>query len=201
MMAACAGLLPASHAPAAVTVTVEAPTVVLVEFDRGQPPHDMPPAAADGGAVCSNVFEIEAAIASAVEISSATSVRVYPTNFDIVTRLRTTIYLPREAPPKLRAHEQGHRAIAVHYYGEAEAAARAGAASLTGRAFDAQGADRAAAEKAAADAVLAALRDVFMQRTHARSAAANARYDALTDHGRSAVGEADAIAQAVAGDP
>jgi hypothetical protein len=49
--------------------------------------------------------------------------------------------------------------------------------------------------------VLAALKDEFMQRTHARSAAANARYDTLTEHGPAAIAEADAVAAALADDP
>ena len=158
-------------------------------------------ASADGAALCSNVFEIEAEIASALEVLSPTTVRVYPTDFDIVTRLKTTIYMPKGSPDKLRAHEEGHRAIGEHYYGSAESAAREAATSLVGRAFEASGDDRAAAEQAAGDSVVAALRDAFMLTTQARSAAANARYDVLTDHGRSfAITEAAAIAAAVADD-
>ena len=51
--------------------------------------------------------------------------------------------------------------------------------------FEGIGDDREAAELAAGRVVLAALRDEFMKRTHARSAAANARYDELTEHGQS----------------
>ena len=40
-----------------------------------------------------------------------------------------------------------------------------------------------------------------MQGTQARSAAANARYDALTEHGLNAMAEADAVAAAIAGEP
>jgi hypothetical protein len=152
-------------------------------------------------ASCRNVFEIEASIASAVEVVSPTTVRVYPDRFDITTRLRTTIYLPSGSPDKLRAHEEGHRAIGEHYYGDATSAAEAAAQSLIGRVFEASGADRAAAEQAAGASVRTALRDAFMQRTHARSAAANARYDAVTDHGRNAITEADAITFVIAENP
>ncbi|HEY3519337.1 MAG TPA: hypothetical protein VGL98_19960 [Gammaproteobacteria bacterium] len=161
----------------------------------------MPADAGEGSAACSNVFEIEAKIASAVEVLSPTTVRVYPDRFDITTRLRTTIYLPSGSPDKLRRHEEGHRAIGEHYYGYATSAAEAAAQSLLGRAFEASGADRAAAEQAAGVLVRTALRDEFMQRTHARSAAANARYDAATDHGRNAIAEADAIVFVLAEDP
>jgi len=190
----------AAGAHAAIDVTVQPPAVAHVEFDRRWPPREMP-VSADFGAVCSNLFEIEANIASSVEVLSPTTVRIYPATFAIITRLKVTIYLPKRWPLKLRAHEEGHRAIGEHYYGHAEVAAREAASSLLGRSFEASGADRAAAERAASELVLAALKNGYIQRTHARSAAANARYDTITDHGRRAMLETEAIAAAVAGDP
>ena len=80
---------------AAVEVVVEPPTVTRIEFDGRQPPPEMRGAGADGSALCSNVFEIEAEIGSALEVLSPTTVRVYPGDFDIVTRLRVTIYMPK----------------------------------------------------------------------------------------------------------
>jgi len=176
-------LLPVARAAAEIVVKVEPPRRVTVLFDRDEPPSEMPLAAAEGSAACSNVFELEATIASSVEVISDVAVRVYPENFDIVTRLKTTIYLPDQSPDTLEAHEQGHRAIGEHFYGYAESAAREAALSLVGQSFEAIGDDRAAAEDAAGRVVLAALRDAFMQRTQARSAAANARYDEITEHG------------------
>ena len=199
--AACSAVLQPPDARAAVAVTVEPPSVSIVEFDRRDPPRDMPRAGADGGALCSNVFEIEATIESSVDALAATTVRVFPESFEIKTRLKVTIYVPKGSPEKLRAHEEGHRAIGEHYYGNADTAAREAAASLLGRPFEADGADRSSAEQAAGRLVLAALKDEFMKPTHARSAAANTRYDALTDHGRNAVREADAIARVLAEDP
>jgi hypothetical protein len=200
--AACFGiLLPAADTLAAVTVTVEPPLRATVAFERDRPPSHLPADAGEGSAACSNVFEIEANIASAAEMITPTTIRVYPENFEITTRLRTTIYLPNGSPDKLRAHEEGHRAIGEHYYGHAESAARSAAESLVGRSFEVGGSDRATAEQAAGALVLDVLRDAFMQKTHARSAAANARYDRVTDHGRNTIEEADAIVFVIAEDP
>ena len=197
---ALAGLSPAANGQV-VTVTVEPPIVERVEFDRRQPPPDMPSTMAERSGVCRNVFEIEASIASSIELLAPTTVRAYPENFDIITRLEVTIYTAKGSPAKLQAHEEGHRAIGEHYYGGAGAAARAAALSLVGRSFEASGPNRAAAEQAAGELILAALKEAFMQRTHARSAAANARYDAISDHGLNAIGEKEAIAAAIAHDP
>ena len=200
---AAAGLMSCAAAAAAQTldVTVEPPIVARVVFDSGQPPPDMPSTDVDGSGVCKNVFEIEASIGSSVEVLAPTIVRVYPESFSIITRLKVTIYTAEGSPAKLLAHEEGHRVIGEHYYGDAEVAARAAAQSLIGRAFEAGGPNRAAAEQAAGELVLAALKDAFMERTQARSAAANARYDSLTEHGLNGMAEAEAIAAAIAGEP
>jgi hypothetical protein len=197
---ALAGWLPAANGQV-VTVTVEPPAVARVEFDRRQPPPEMPGTSVDGSGVCKNVFEIEAGVASSMEWLTPTSVRAYPENFEIITRLEVTIYTAKGSPAKLHAHEEGHRAIGEHYYGGAEAAARQAALSLVGRSFEASGTDRAATERAAGERVLSALKEAFMQRTHARSAAANARYDAITEHGLNGIGEREAIAAAIGHDP
>jgi hypothetical protein len=199
---ACLGCLAgAARAQGAVEVTVEPPTVARVEFDRRDPPADMPAGLAEGGAWCHSSFELEADVASSIELLSATTVRAQPAEFDLTARLKITIYTPRNSPHELRAHEEGHRAIAEYYYGKAEAAAREAAASVQSRFFEADGADRAAAEQAVAALILDALKDEFMRRTHARSAAANARYDALTRHGLEALAATEAVAAALAQDP
>jgi hypothetical protein len=43
--------------------------------------------------------------------------------------------------------------------------------------------------------------EAYFARTRSRAAAANARFDDITDHGRNAVAEADALARALAPDP
>jgi hypothetical protein len=180
---------------------VEAPTVARVEFDPREPPTDLPAGGPEGSGSCRNVFELEAGIEAAIEMLTPTMVRAYPADFDIIARLKTTIYVPRDAPDELRAHEEGHRAIAEHYYRSAEQAAREAAASVQTRSFEADGVDRAAAERAVAELIRAALKDAFMQRTHARSAAANARYDAITRHGQEPLASTDAVLAAIAQDP
>lgn len=199
--ALCGGWLAPVQAQGVITVTREEPTLTRVEFDRRRPPPDMPDTGVDGSGVCNNVFEIEAGIASSIEVLSPTSVRAYPEDFEIITRLKTTIYTAKGSPAKLIAHEEGHRTIGIHYYRESEAAARAAAMSLAGRSFEGSGPTREAAEQAAGAAALAALVDAYTEHTQKRSIAANARYDAITDHGLKPIAEADAIAQAIAADP
>jgi hypothetical protein len=194
-------LLGAGAADGAVLVTVEPPTVTRVEFDPRKPPAGQPPGGLAGSGSCRSVFEIEAGIVSSIEMLAPTTVRAYPADFDIIARLKVTIYLPQDAPDELRAHEEGHRAIAEHYYRNAELAAREAAASVQSRSFDAAGGDRAAAEQAVAELVRAALRDAFMENIQARSAASNALYDAITRHGQEPLAATDAVVAAIAQDP
>jgi hypothetical protein len=194
-------LLGAADAHGAVAVTVEPPAVAHVDFDPRKPPDEMPSGGADGGALCHTVFEIESRIASSIEMLTPTTVRAYPADFEIITRLKITIYTPRNAPDELREHEEGHRAIAEHYYAKAASAAHQAAASVQSRSFEADGVDRAAAEQAVGALMRAALRDAFMQQTQARSARANARYDAITRHGLESLEATDAVAAAIAQDP
>lgn len=189
------------QAQGVITVKREEPTVTRIEFDRRRPPPDMPDTGIDGSGVCNNIFEIEAGIGSSIEVLSPTTVRAYPEDFEIITRLKTTIYTAKGSPAKLVAHEEGHRTIGIHYYQESEAAARAAAMSLVGKSFEGSGPTRAAAEEAAGALVLAALVDAYTVHTQKRSIAANARYDAITDHGLKPIAEPDAIAQAIAEDP
>jgi hypothetical protein len=200
--AACVGgLLLTGAAQGAVAVTVEVPAVAHVDFDPRNPPDDVPSGGVDGGAWCHTVFEIESRITSSIELLTPTTVRAYPADFEIVTRLKVTIYAPSNAPDELRAHEEGHRAIAEHYYRNAAPAAHAAAAAVQSRSFDADGIDRAAAEHAVGMLMRAALRDAFMQRTQARSARANARYDAITRHGLEPLEATAAVAAALTEDP
>jgi hypothetical protein len=194
-------LLGAGAADGAVLVTVEPPAVTRVEFDPRKPPAGQPPGGLAGSGSCRSLFEIEAGILSSIKMLAPTTVRAYPANFDITTRLKVTIYMPHDAQDELRAHEEGHRAIAEHYYRNAELAAREAAASVQSRSFDAGGVDRTAAEHAVAELVRAALRDAFMENIQARSAAGNARYDAITRHGQEPLAATDAVVAAIAQDP
>lgn len=204
VMALLSNWLPgaAAQTPGVITIKVEPPTVAYVEFDRSRPPPDMPSTGVDGSGVCNNLFVLDSGIAASIEVLSPTSVRAYPEDFDVITRLDVTIYTAEGSPPKLLAHEEGHRTIGEYYYRNAEAAVREAIRTVVGRAFEGSGANREAAEQAALAKVHAELDAAYTARMQARSSAANARYDSITAHGlRTTITEADAIAMAIAEDP
>jgi hypothetical protein len=204
VIALWASALPSALAqkPGMITIKVEPPTVARVEFDRRRPPADMPSTGVDGSGVCNNLFVLDSGVAASIEELSPTSVRAYPEDFDVITRLDVTIYTAKGSPPKLLAHEEGHRMIGEYYYRNAEAAAREAIQTVVGRAFEGSGVNREAAEQAALAKVHAELDAAYTARMQARSSAANARYDSLTAHGLSTtITEEEAIAKAIAEDP
>jgi hypothetical protein len=182
-----------------VRVTREESVVERREFDPRRPPRGMPPLTPPESGVCKTTFELAASVSYSSERLSATRARIYVDEIDIVTRLRFDIFTARGAPPKLRAHEEGHRAIGEHYYRDAVQIAEEIGRRLIGETFVASGANQKAAERAGFEQVIGEIERAYMARVRIPSAAANERFDEITNHGLEPIGEAEAIALALAG--
>ena len=202
-VAAVAGivLLRAGRAPgqsSAVRVTREEPVVSRTQFDPAHPPPDMPELTPPEAGVCRTTFELAAGVTFSAERLSRTAARISVDGLDIVTRVQFEIFTAQGAPPKLLAHEEGHRSIGEHYYADAARIADAIGRRLIGTTFDGDGADQEAAQRNAFEKVVAAIERDYMARMRTPSAAANERFDEITTHGLDAIDEADAIAVAIA---
>jgi hypothetical protein len=194
------GLLPRARAQRPpVRVAREEPVVARIEFDPRRPPRDMPELTPPESGVCKTTFELSASVTYSAERLSGTTARIYVDELDIVTRLRFDIFTVKNAPPKLRAHEEAHRAIGEHYYKDAATIAAEIGRRLIGRQFDGSGADQKAAQQDGFGKVVAELERAYMARVRIPSAAANERFDELTNHGLSAMDETEAIGLAIAG--
>jgi hypothetical protein len=194
---ACALLAPLPISAQPISVTREAPVVTRIEFERERPPPSMPKLTPPESGVCDTTFELAAGIGYSLEVTGAGSIKMWVEKIDIVTRQRIDIYTLAGAPAKLRAHEEGHRAISEHYYANAAVVARVAATPLIGKMFTGSGATRGAAEKDAQSKVLAVIEQAYMTRMRGPSVAANARFDELTQHGLNGFDEAEAIALAI----
>jgi hypothetical protein len=183
----------------AVRVKREEPVVERTEFDPRRPPHDMPPLTPPESGVCKTTFELSASVSYSAERLSRTTARIYVDELDIVTRLRFDIFTIKNGPPKLRAHEEAHRAIGEHFYENAEQIAADIGRRLIGATFDGRGADEEAAQRDGFDQVVAAIERAYMARVRIPSAAANERFDEITSHGLNPIDEAEAVAIALAG--
>jgi hypothetical protein len=105
----------------------------------------------------------------------------------------------KDGPPKLRAHEEAHLAIGEHFYASSAAIAEEIGRRLIGTTFDGTGADQEAAQQNGFEQVVAAIERDYMARVRIPSAAANERFDEITEHGLDPIDEAEAIALAIAG--
>ena len=186
----------AQRAP--VRVTREEPIIERTEFDPRRPPRDMPPLTPPESGVCKTTFELSASVTYSAERLSRTRARIYVDELDIITRLMFDIYTVRDAPPKLRAHEEGHRAIGEHYYKDAATIAADIGRSLIGKTFDGSGSDQEAAQENAFQQVVAEIERAYMARVRVPSAAANEWFDEITNHGLDPLDEAEAVSRAIA---
>jgi len=181
----------------AVRVTREEPIIIRTQFDPKRPPPEMPPLTPPEAGVCKTTFELSASVTYSAERLSGLTARIYIDGLDIVTRLRFDIYTALGAPAKLSAHEEGHRQIGEHYYGDATRIADEIGRRLIGVTFDGAGLDQESAQQNAFDKVIAEIQRDYMARMRTPSAAANERFDEITSHGLDAIDEADAIAVAI----
>jgi hypothetical protein len=182
---------------AAVRVRREQPVVRRTVFDPRYPPRDMPPLTPPESGVCKTTFELAASVSYSAERLSSTVARVYVDELDIVTRLAFDIYTVANAPSKLLAHEEAHRAIGEHFYTNAATIAEEIGRRLIGKTFDGRGATERAAQQDGFNKVVAAIERDYMARVRIPSAAANERFDEITNHGLNPIDEADALALAL----
>jgi hypothetical protein len=197
-----AGLLPpwaarAQRSP--VRVQREEPVVERAEFDPRRPPRDMPELTPPESGVCKTTFELSASVTYSAERLSRTTARVYVDELDIVTRLRFHIFTVKNGPAKLRAHEEGHRAIGEHYYEDAAQIAGDIGRRLIGATFDGTGVDQEGAQQDGFGKVVAEIERAYMARVRVPSASANERFDEITNHGLNPIDETEAVRLAIAG--
>lgn len=115
----------------------------------------------------------------------------------ITGHLRITIWTPINCPPKILAHEEGHRAICERYYRPASEIARRVGAAVLGRSLNVPINDDpgvASAMKKIEESVIAD----FIGATMTRCEFAQERFDAITQHSINPIGEAEAMARAIA---
>jgi hypothetical protein len=159
----------------------------------------MPPLTPPESGICKTTFELSAGVTySAESLSRGGTLRIYVDGLQIETRLRIDIYTVQNAPPKLRAHEEGHRAIAEHYYEDSARIAEDIGLRLLGTAHEGRGDDGEAAQRDAFGKVIAEIERAYMARVRVPSAAANERFDEITRHGLEPIDEREAVARAIA---
>ncbi|MEO6002889.1 MAG: hypothetical protein ABIS43_07040 [Opitutus sp.] len=176
-----------------IVVRAEPPHIVRRTFDPRNPPADMPKLTPPEVGTCQYSF----ACTSETEIRGLRGRPARVTGIQVDARLTITLWTPAGGPPNILRHEEAHRALCEVYYGTAESTARELARKEIGqnlRASVEQKASVSAELKVIQDRLLAA----FLEQTASRCEFAQKRFDAITDHSRTAVPESAAIKQAIA---
>lgn len=199
---ALCGSAVASSAQAAVKVEKAPAVIERKTFDPDRPPTNMPPLKDGELAVTASSFECSAQVTYTPrrrEMGNGNCRMTYHIDGLVVKiALHVTVWLPENAPDKLKAHEEGHREISERFYANAEKAAKLAGEKLDGRNIEATAPD---CEKAASEKLAVANRGVaesFLKQVSAPSTRVQNIYDEVTAHGTRPVDEATAIKQAIA---
>jgi len=117
---------------------------------------------------------------------------------DIKLALDVTEWISQEGGPKIRAHEDGHRLIAEHFFDRADDSARTIARLLIGTSVFGTGLDSDEAAKNALNIASAHLVRDYMIEVRDRSDRVQHAYDDITHHGTNKVDEMVAIERSLA---
>lgn len=170
-------------------------------FNPGNPPDEMPPLRPSEAAVTVSEFscsaQMQVIIVEENQQGGQRHARARVESIHVTIGLNVTIWLPTNAPQKIRDHEIAHRAISDHYFDLGERTARALAEPCVGRIIEGDADD---VNTAVDQAIKAAIREItgrYMSQIESRAGEAQKTFDDLTDHGRNNVRESEAIAQAI----
>jgi hypothetical protein len=158
-------------------------------FDPKNLPNPPPPLKGDEAAVCVYSFGVDSNVkygfrAPGNRGEGAVSTNVELAGVDVRVSLSIVIWLPTNATGQLKAHEEGHRAIAEHYYKDAEQIARREARQVVGKKIPIKAANLEAAAQSEIEKVNKALCDQVMAEMEGPCGKAQDIYDGITDHGR-----------------
>ncbi|MEO6434996.1 MAG: hypothetical protein ABIP55_04450 [Tepidisphaeraceae bacterium] len=185
-----------SAALAQVKVVREPANVKTRRFDPQTPPRDMPALKPGEAAACESKFacavQVEAEITDAGD--GKPTAKVVAVNAQL--KLAVIIWLPIDTTPKIRVHEDGHRAISETFYARGEKVAQALAKMFVGKPLEISDPD-AKDTRPAIERIANEFCQEYLGAIEVPSQKAQEAYDRITDHGRNNVGEKKAIEEAL----
>lgn len=190
---------PLAHAQ--VKIDRAEPVIERRTFDPKNKPPEMPKLHPNEAAVTQSFFGAESHIGGQVVERTQTpqgyqsSIRI--DSVHMILKLRITIWLPTDAPPKLVKHEEAHRELSERYYRDAEKIARRHAEALIGQTVTGTGDDYASAGDQALKRTAQEVGQRYLGDTDVPCFKAQEIFDKITAHGTNAVNEAKAIERAI----
>ena len=187
--------------PDPITVDKRPPTTQYVDFDPAHPPADVEKLQHGEDALTRMLFncsvKLKYNVVSKTNRDGKWRVVAELSEVKLTLDLKNTIYLPKNAPDKLRAHEMGHARINGMIYEKAREAATEAAQHAMNRTWEGEGTDLDAAGKAATDSAVNEICRDYLKSTADRAFRIGEIYDDLTKHGTNATTIDDAIREAV----
>lgn len=180
---------------AQVTITKVPVNVSTQTFDPRRPPRNMPPLTPPEEAVCASDFLSDASVGGQAEQTDATRGKLTINKINVTLQLDITIWLPKNPPKTTIDHEDGHRQISEYYYRNAEMVARRIAERFIGKVIDLNGRDLRKLVSAALKQAGAEITNEYNKQMPVETT--QARYDSITEHSRSDIRVADAVALAL----
>ncbi len=170
-----------------VKVVKEPAVIATRTFDPSKPPKDMPKlgegedALTDCNYRCELSCKFRTVESKKTDDGFAVAVKIYAVI--ITTHLNVTIWIPNNAPPKLVAHEQGHRDISERIYENAEKVAKSVASKIDERRAVGHGDSEQSAKQSAVTGLSRDTTRSYLDETLAKASRVNEIYDELTAHG------------------
>lgn len=193
MLGLISGAAESAPVTSGVVVKIEPAKITRRTFDPENPPPEMPRLRPPEIGTCVYTFHCT----TEMETRGALARPAQLTGVEVSAKLTVTLWTPRDGPPKVLAHEEGHRAICEIFYDRADSVARRLAEREIGRTLNSAMQDKRAVEaelKRIQDDLIAA----FLRETATRCDFAGERFDVITEHSKNPISESDAITQALA---
>jgi len=181
-----------------IVVTKTGPLIERRSYDPSNPPAEtsqkltLPEAG-----LCDSEFTCKFHTGTEMPRFGLGTVQATITSIRLILHLTITIWTVTGAPPKLRAHEEGHRRITEEFYRNAKTVAYRLAAQALGRKLPVVFVDQTAkpgAVKAFQDKLLME----YLQETARRCTVAQTRFDSIAAHGGNSITEDDTVRQTLA---
>jgi hypothetical protein len=166
-------------------------------YNPAFPPADLRKALGTEAGLCVYQFRCETRLSVDFPRFAISTVKATIESAVVETHLEITLWVPADGTAKLVAHEEAHRQICEAYYRDAQAIAEQAAGAFVGQRVKVPVAGRDAALKAILKDDQSRIIGQFMAETATRCGYAQERFDAITNHGRDPVPEADALARAI----
>lgn len=186
LVLAVAGLMTGAGSDA-VQTTRKPVVVVRKTFDPAHMPNPRPPVDTNESGVCvsDSVWDMtyESRTRGRRKTDTGYEATVEILSGHLTVSLNITIWLPNNAAPWLKEHEEGHRQISEKVYASAEKAADSALQLCVGHTFTGTGPSPAEAEKDAKTQATRAAMDDYNAHVCAVWQRVNDIYDDLTNHG------------------